>query len=227
MFVTWTALELNHPAGRCPWEPEGALWAQTGLSGAGGAEVPDGVGLWWSALATWPDEVAARAAAPLEGPWTAWHVVLEPASFRGDAVLSGGARPFAHLPERGRTTGAAAVVTLAGLGTDEQRIGEFFRRFSALGRDVRSAPGHRASLVQAPDDGAALTFSAWSSLRAAVTWAYHRPDHSATVRRQEDYSLAETSGFLRCAVVASSGTLRGTDPLAGLTGSVVAKAATA
>jgi hypothetical protein len=30
--------------------------------------------------------------------------------------------------------------------------------------------------------------------------------------------MLTTTGFLRCAVLRSSGTLRGTDPLAGLTG---------
>jgi hypothetical protein len=63
-----------------------------------------------------------------------------------------------------------------------------------------------------------LTFSAWRTLRDAVTWAYHRPEHAATVRRQEEHGLVTGSGFLRCAVLSSSGTLRGTDPLAGLTG---------
>jgi hypothetical protein len=83
---------------------------------------------------------------------------------------------------------------------------------------VRSAPGHCAALVQAPEDGAVLTFSAWDSLRDAVTWAYHRPEHAASVARQEEHALLPSSGFLRCAVLSSSGTLLGTDPLAGRTG---------
>ena len=83
---------------------------------------------------------------------------------------------------------------------------------------MREAPGHRASLVQAPEDGAVMTFSAWSTLRDAVTWAYHRPHHAETVHRQEEHALLDTTGFVRCAVVASTGTLHGTDPLAGLTG---------
>jgi len=145
-------------------------------------------------------------------------VVLAPAAYRGDAVLAGGARPFEGLPDRGKVRGAAVVITLAGLGADPARTGEFFERFVALGATVRTAPGHRAALVQAPDDGAGLTFSAWESLRDAVTWAYHRPEHAATVARQEEHGLAAASGFLRCAVVGSSGTLLGTDPLAGRTG---------
>ncbi len=89
-----------------------------------------------------------------------------------------------------------------------------------------SADGHRAALIQAPSDGAVLTFSAWRTLRDAVTWAYHRPEHAATVRRQEEHQLVATTGFLRCAVVSSSGTLLGHDPLAGLTGIPVLAAAT-
>ena len=220
MHVTWTTLELTAPAADCPWSPAGAAFTQAGHSGAGTVEMPAFDGSWWSVLATWEDADQAKTAAPREvdGLRAAWHVVLEPVSFRGDAVLTAGARPFAQLPQRGKVAGAAAVITLAGLGSDPARTGEFLERFPVLGADARSAPGHRASLVHAPSDGAFLTFSAWSTLRDAVTWAYHRPDHAETVRRQEEHALLATSGFLRCAVVASAGTLRGTDPLAGLTG---------
>jgi heme-degrading monooxygenase HmoA len=220
VYVTWTVLELTAPTPDCPWAPEGASFTQAGHGGAGTAEIPAFDGSWWSVLGTWDDVDRARAAAPrgVAGVGEAWHVVLEPVSYRGDARLSGGVRPFDELPHRGKVAGAAAVITLAGLGPDPARSGEFFDRFVALGEDVQSAPGHRAALVQAPADGVVLTFSAWSTLRDAVTWAYHRPDHAATVRRQEEHALLETTGFLRCAVLGSSGTLRGTDPLAGLTG---------
>ena len=220
MFVTWTALELAEPAPTCPWHPADAAFTQSGQAGAGSAEIPEFAGRWWSVISTWDDPVQAAAGGPgaEEGFSAAWHVTLQPVSYRGDAVLSGGARPFAALPARGKVAGAAAVITLAGLGGDPQRSGEFFDRFARLGKDVAAAPGHVAALVQAPEDGAVLTFSAWRTLRDAVTWAYHRPDHAETVRRQEEHHLLDTTGFLRCAVVASTGSLRGTDPLAGLTG---------
>jgi heme-degrading monooxygenase HmoA len=220
VHVTWTTLELAAPAQVCPWTPDGASFAQVGHAAAGVAEIPSFDGSWWSVLGVWEDAAQARAAAPVDvdGVRGAWHVVLEPVSYRGDAVLSAGARPFDQLPARGKVAGAAAVITLAGLGRDPARAGEFFERFAHLGQDVRAAPGHCAALVQAPADGAVLTFSAWRTLRDAVTWAYHRPDHSQTVQRQEEHALLDTTGFLRCAVVASAGTLDGTDPLAGLTG---------
>jgi heme-degrading monooxygenase HmoA len=174
-------------------------------------------------LSVWETAEQAVLAAPAPGGAVraAWHVVLQPVSYRGDAQLGGGATPFAHLPARGKVAGAAAVITLAGLGDDHARSGEFFERFAVLGEQVRTAPGHRASLVQAPEEGAVMTFSAWSTLRDAVTWAYHRPQHSETVQRQEQHSLLATTGFVRCAVVASTGTLHGSDPLAGLTGEPV------
>ncbi len=220
MFVTWTALELAEPSTVCPWQPARAIFAQAGQAAAGRAEVPDFSGAWWSVLGIWDDVSAARCAAPRDSDAVraAWHVVLEPASYRGDAVLSDGARPFDRLPRRGKVTGAAAVITLAGLGRDPAKSGEFFERFAVLGAGVREAPGHRAALVQAPEDGAVLTFSAWRTLRDAVTWAYHRPEHARTVERQETHGLLDTTGFLRCAVIGSSGTLQGTDPLAGLSG---------
>ena len=220
MHLTWTTLELTGPAPDCPWIPAGATFVQAGHAAAGTADVPAFDGLWWSVLATWPDAEQARAAAPgpVQGVRQAWHVSLEAVSFRGDALLSGGAQPFADLPARGKVAGAAAVITLAGLGTDAERTGEFLDRVGHLSSDVRSAAGHRAALVQAPADGAVLTFSAWRTLRDAVTWAYHRPDHAQTVARQHEHQLLATSGFLRCAVLSSAGTLADTDPLAGLTG---------
>jgi heme-degrading monooxygenase HmoA len=220
VYVTWTALELSEPTTVCPWRPDGASYCQVGHAGPGEARTPAFDGAWWSVLSTWEDQERATAVTPVpsDGVRSTWHVVLEPVSYRGDATLSGAARPFEALPRHGKVTGAAAVITLAGFGTDPQRTAEFLQRFDHLGRDVRSAPGHRAALVQAPEDGAVLTFSAWRTLRDAVTWAYHRPDHAATVKRQEQHGLLTTTGFLRCAVLSSAGALQGTDPLAGLTG---------
>lgn len=224
MHVTWSALDLSEPSSACPWLPEGASLVQAGQAGAGRAELPSFEGRWWSVLAVWDDDPSERVqewAVAGEGLHAAWHVVLAPAAYRGDAVLSGGRRPFASLPTRGKVAGAAAVITLAGLGGDQAREQEFFERFVVLGKQIDAAEGHRAALIQAPEDGAVLTFSAWRTLRDAVTWAYHRPEHAAAVQRHEEHPLIPQSGFLRCAVVGSRGTLRGTDPLAGLTGTPV------
>ena len=224
MYASWTALELAVPSARCPWSPEGATYSQAGHAGPGVAELPDFSGVWWSVLALWDDAEAARAAAPQRDGSiaAAWHVTLHAVSYRGDAHLTGGTRPFDALPARGKVKGASAVITLAGAGPDPERTAEFLERFAELGRRVRDADGHRASMVQAADDGAALTFSAWETLRHAVTWAYHGPgDHAATVRRHEAHPLLAHTGFLRCAVLSSSGTLNGTDPLAGLSGTIV------
>lgn len=224
MHVTWSALELSEPSSASPWRPEGASFWQAGQAGAGRAEMPAFDGVWWSVLALWDEDPSSRVETwPIAGDGlrAAWHVVLDPVSYRGDAVLSGGRRPFDELPDRGKVTGAAAVITLAGLGRDAERTQEFFERFVALGEQIGAAEGHRGALVQAAEDGAVLTFSAWSSLRDAVTWAYHRPQHAETVRRQEEHGLLAHGGFLRAAVVTSRGTLHGTDPLAGLTGTPV------
>lgn len=220
MHVTWTTIELDEPSQEPPWLPDGASLAQAGQAAPGHAAVPDFAGRWWSVLGVWdtPTGEDPPTVTPPTVGMTAWHVVLEPVSYRGDAVLSGGARPFEPLPARGKVSGAAAVITLAGFGDDQARTAEFFERFGPLGEDVAGADGHRAALIQAPSDGAVLTFSAWRTLRDAVTWAYHRPEHAATVERQHEHRLLPTTGFLRCAVLASSGTLQGRDPLAGLTG---------
>ena len=225
MIVTWTAVRAHLPAATCPYEPPGATWWQAGAAGAGRVELPAFDGSWWSVLATWPDLATAQRGAPDGVALEAWHVVLQGASFRGDAVLGDGATPFASLPEQARVSGASAVVTLAGLGQDRRRTAEFLERVVSLGQDIRHAPGHRASLIQAPAEGAVMTFSTWTSLREAVAWAYQGPAHAATIARQEEHHLLETGGFLRCAVLSSHGSLGGAaDPLAGLTGTVGAAA---
>lgn len=224
MIVTWTALRAGLPRPDCPWQPEGAVWSQSGHSADGRATMPSFGGRWWSVLAVWPDEASARAAAPVVPDVDAWHVVLQAMAYRGDATLADGATPFTGLPTGGRTTGASVVLTMAGFGDDAARTTEFFERFVQLGADVERAPGHRAALVQATDTGAGVTFSAWDTLRDAVTWAYHRPEHAATVHRQEEHPLVLHSGFLRCAVLASSGRLGDRpDPLDGRTGAVVVR----
>lgn len=228
MLVTWTAVRTRVPAAAVPWQPTGASWWQGGPSGAGRAEPPLLDGHWWAVLATWDSLEDAAAGPGARDDQEAWHVVLEPASFRGEAVLAGGARPFDALPDDGRTRGAVAVVTFALPASDSGREREFLRRFLHLGRDVRRAPGHVASLVQAPGDGAVLTFSAWRDEGSALDWAYARPQHAAAVARQQAHQLVQASGFLRCAVVASSGRLGDLpDPLEGLTGAVIRAGTTA
>ena len=221
VIVTWTVLRSRLPTRSVPWHPRGACWWQAGQSGAGRAEPPLLDGRWWSVLATWPGRGDAEAAVGPRDDLDAWHVVLDAASFRGDAALARGARPFDALPTTGRIEGAAAVVTLAALGPDGAREREFFRRFLHLGRGLEQARGHVAAVVQAPDDGAVLTFSAWEDLGAALDWSYVQAQHAAAVARQRTHRLVEASGFLRCAVLSSSGTLGDLhDPLAGLRGSV-------
>lgn len=221
MIVTWTVLRTSRPTPDVPWQPDGAAWWQAGPTGPGRAEPPAPGGRWWCVLATWPDRAAAAGPAPRDGV-AVWHVVLEAAAYRGGAALAGGARPFDDLRPDADVEGAAAVVTLAQPATDAAREREFFRRFLHLGRGVGQAPGHLASMVQAPADGAVLTCSAWRDLGSALDWAYASPQHAGAVARQRSHGLVEASGFLRCAVLASAGALGDVpDPLAGHTGRVV------
>ncbi|HEU0103708.1 MAG TPA: hypothetical protein VFR07_15415 [Mycobacteriales bacterium] len=219
MYVaSWHVLELSDPARACPWVPAGARFSQAGLTGAGRAGLPDGSGRWWSVLCRWDDHAAADAAQQDAGQWgDAWHVRLEPVAYRGDVrAADGGPAPFDDLPTSGRVTGPAAVVTWAGLGSDPDRLAEFLDRFGDLAADLAQADGAVASAVLTPTAGPVLTFSAWTSLRATMAWAYAGPVHTAAIARQEEVTLVPTAGFLRCAVVGSSGSLAGRDPLAAL-----------
>jgi len=135
VHVTWSALELSEPSSACPWLPEGAYFVQAGQAGAGRAELPSFDGRWWSVLAVWdqdPHERVQDWPVAGDGLHAAWHVVLAAAAYRGDAVLSGGRRPFAALPARGKVAGAATVITLAGLGADQAR-GQVPLTFAVLG----------------------------------------------------------------------------------------------
>ena len=67
-----------------------------------------------------------------------------------------------------------------------------------------------------------LTDPAGADVGAALDWAYAQPQHAGAVARQQAHRLVEASGFLRCAVLSSSGRLGDLpDPLAGRTGRVV------
>ncbi len=83
MFVTWSALELSEPSRSSPWLPTGAAHVQAGR-GRAGLAVFDGLG--GSVLAAW-DEAPLVQDWPVEGAGlrAAWHVLLEPVSYRGDA----------------------------------------------------------------------------------------------------------------------------------------------
>lgn len=216
--VTWSVLELDEPAATCPWTAPGAVFATAGMTAAGRAGMPSGCGRWWSVLARHTDPRAADAAEAALDPalGRAWHVRLEPVAYRGDVVHDGGRTPFDDLPGTGSVRGAAAVITFAGLGPDPVKLGEFLDRFGALADDLAGAEGALASAVLTPAAGPVLTFSAWTGLPAAMAWAYAGPVHSATIARQEQAQLVETAGFLRCRLVASSGSLLGGDPLRGL-----------
>ena len=89
-----------------------------------------------------------------------------------------------------------------------------------IGATQAAMAGGQIAVTSTPVRHHDSAFFRWT-MRDAVTWAYHRPEHAATVARQEEHALLPTSGFLRCAVVGSSGTLHGTDPLAGRTGAPV------
>lgn len=216
--ASWHVLELDEPAATCPWVPPGARYAQVGMADAGRAGMPSGDGRWWSVLARWDDHATAdEAQATWDPGWgRAWHVRLEPAAYRGDVPYPRGRSPFADLPETGTVRGPAAVVTFAGLGDDPDRLAEFLERFAGIADDLAAAKDALASAVLTPTAGPVLTFSAWTSLSAAMSWAYAGPVHAATIARHQQVPLVATAGFLRCAVVGSSGSLLGRDPLASL-----------
>ena len=141
---------MRDPAAEPPVAARGAGLCRRGTRAPGGPSA-----VLRRHLVVGPRRLADAQAGPRRRPdrrtRRPWHVVLQAAAFRGDAVLGGGARPFAALPRAGRTTGASAVVTLAGLGSDPARNDEFFSRFLDLGHDVEQAPGPPGRAGAGPD----------------------------------------------------------------------------
>jgi len=193
------------------------------LLGSGAA---NGFGAWpnwqrYGLLATWVDAAAADAFFASHPVWQAfaqrscetWTATLAPLQSHGAWY---GADPFAGgTPPPAAPAGPVAVLTRASIRW--RRALRFWRYVEPTGRAVGGSPGLRLAigLGELPLVRQA-TFSVWESVAAMQQYAYRNPTHREVIQltRREGWYAEEL--FARFAVLGSTGTIDGRDPLADL-----------
>jgi hypothetical protein len=170
----------------------------------------------WGLLTTWADAGQARAFedSPVVRGWDRlaverWRVDLRPVAARGRWSRR---EPFGD-PVPTRSEGPVAAITRARL--DPRRAARFWAAVPPVSAELREAPGLRAAvgIGEAPL-GLQGTFSLWSSAADLRAFASHGPAHLEAVRRTPEERWYAEELFARFAVVGSTGTLDGADPLA-------------
>ena len=170
----------------------------------------------WALLSTWATSEAADA---FERSATAdrwrrmaaerWRCDLVPLSSRGRWSRR---QPFGS-PTATRWDGPVAAVTRARI--TPSRAVTFWRAVPAVSADLHDRAGLRAAIgIGEAPVGVQGTFSVWDSADALRDYAYRRPAHQAAIRRTTEERWYGEELFARFAVVASSGSLNESDPLA-------------
>ncbi len=178
--------------------------------------VRDADPLHWGLLATWADAGAARAFE--QGAVArAWRRTADEV-FRADlrpTVSRGrwsGREPFGD-PVPVREDGPVAAVTRARLRP--AAAARFWSAVPPVSADLHRSPGLRAAvgIGEAPL-GLQGTFSLWESAAALREFAHRGAAHREVVARTPREGWYAEELFARFAVVGTSGTLDGRDPLA-------------
>jgi len=172
--------------------------------------VRDADPLRWAMLTTW----ASPGDNPVAQSWEAfaqetYRVDLRPLVSRG---RWSGRAPFGE-PTPTRYDGPVAAITRARLRTT--KAAGFWRAVPAVSADLRTHPGLRAAvgIGEAPV-GLQGTFSLWESLAALRGFAHRSAAHVEVIGRTDTERWYAEELFARFAVLGTSGTLDGWDPLA-------------
>jgi len=169
----------------------------------------------WGLLSTWASggEAAAFEHSAVARGWAAiatetWRVDLRPLASRGRWSRR---EPFGD-PRPTRHSGPVAAVTRARLRPTH--AAGFWRAVPPVSADLQAAPGLRAAIgIGEAPIGLQGTFSLWSSTDALTGFASRGAPHQAVVRRTGPERWYVEELFARFAVLGSSGTLDGRDPL--------------
>ena len=166
----------------------------------------------WGLLAVWDDEAAATAV-PVVDRWRAfadeeWSARLRPLTARG---LWSRREPFGR-PVPTRWDGPVAAVTRARLVT--RRAARFWSAVPPVSADLHRSPGlcMAVGIGEAPL-GLQGTFSVWETGGALNAFAYDRAPHAAVVERTAREGWYAEELFARLAVLSTSGTVAGREPL--------------
>ena len=179
--------------------------------------VRDADPLRWGLLATWTDEAAARAfeaSSPVVAGWArladeTYRVDLRPVVSRGRWSRR---TPFGD-PTPVREDGPIAAITRARLSPT--RAARFWSALPPVSAELNRSPGLRAAVAigEAPV-GLQGTFSLWDSGTALRDFAHRSAAHVDVVNRTAQEGWYAEELFARFAVLRSTGTLDGRDPLA-------------
>jgi hypothetical protein len=169
----------------------------------------------WGVLAVWGDAAAATAfeQGDVVARWRRfareeWVARLRPLSARG---RWSGREPFGH-PSPRRWDGPVAAVTRARLALP--RAARFWRAVPPVSADLHEAPGLRLALgIGEAPVGLQGTFSVWESSAALNDFAYARAPHAAVIAQTGPERWYAEELFARFALLSTSGTLDGVDPL--------------
>ena len=165
--------------------------------------------LHWAKLATWstpgPDPVADSWERLAAEPW---RVDLRPLASKG---RWSGRTPFG-TPTPTRYDGPVAAVTRARLRSSQAFA--FWRAVPPVSAALQQTPGLRVALGmgEAPI-GLQGTFSLWDSPTALTDFAHRGAAHQQVVAETARSGWYAEELFARFAVLGSTGTLRGRDPL--------------
>jgi len=170
----------------------------------------------WGLLTTWSDAVAAEAfeGSRVAAGWRAladetWRVELAPVAARG---RWSGRVPFGD-PAPTRTQGPVAAITRARLVP--RRTARFWAAVPPVSADLHAAPGLLAALgIGEAPLGLQGTFSLWRDAEALRAFAHRGAAHREVMARTPREGWYAEELFARFAVLGSTGTLDGRDPLA-------------
>lgn len=170
----------------------------------------------WGLLAVWSDAgalVAFERRSPVAAGWRRiaeerWRADLLPVRARG---TWSGRQPFHPLALHGGA-GPVAAITRARLSATKARA--FWRAVPPVSADLHRARGLRLAvgIGEAPI-GLQGTFSLWDDAAALTAYAYRGAPHRGAIARTATEGWYAEELFARFAVVQTTGTVDGRDPL--------------
>lgn len=214
--VPWALTRMGLDRGRLRRTPGVRFAKMLGTGDGRTFTIRDSDPTRWAALVCWSSADAAEAARStgVLQDWEAaatesWRVDLKPLTSRGKWS---GREPFGS-PEPARTEGPVAAVTRARLTA--RKAAGFWRAVPPVSADLHRSPGLRAAvgIGEAPI-GLQGTFSLWDSSTALRDFAHRGAAHTEVIRRTTEEGWYAEELFARFAVLGSSGTLDGVDPVA-------------
>jgi hypothetical protein len=171
----------------------------------------------WGLLAVWctpPDLAAFERRSPVAASWRrrageVWRADLLPLRSRGTWA---GRRPFEPTGTAPRGGGPVAALTRARLRPSRSRT--FWRAVPPVALDAQATPGLRFAVgIGESPVGLQGTFSIWDSPAALAAFAYRGAAHREAITRTATVGWYAEELFARFAVLQTTGTVDGADPL--------------